>query len=327
MMVLANWTGPDDIRMLLSSPLSHSAAALPLPTMLRGGSVHILPRFDPERVLDTIERERITCTLGVPTMIYTLLDTPGIDARDLSSLEKFIYIASPILSTRLAEAMERIGPIFCQWYGQTEAPNNITQLDEAAHDLSRPHLLQSCGRPSVGVDVKLLDDAGNEVLQGEEGEICVRGPLVMKGYHNNPEATAEALQFGWLHTGDIARTDEEGYLYIVDRKKDIIISGGFNIYPREVEEVLAQHPAVAMAAVIGVPDGKWGEAVKGVLVLREGMVAEPTEIQAFVRQRMGGHQVPKSIDLVDALPLTAVGKPNKLALRRPHWAGMERRVN
>ena len=175
--------------------------------------------------------------------------------------------------------------------------------------------------------VALLDDDGNEVPAGEPGEICVRGPLVMKGYLGKPEQTAEAFAHGWLHTGDVARADDEGFLYIVDRKKDMIITGGFNVYPREVEDVISTHPAVSAVAVIGVPDEKWGEAVKAVVVARPGVEIDPDEIIGLVKEHKGTVQAPKSVDLVDAIPLSALGKPDKKALRARYWGDSGRMVN
>jgi fatty-acyl-CoA synthase len=325
MMTLANWEAPPSPKVLLASPLSHSAIALPLPTLMRGGTVHLLPKFDPDAVLATIAAEHIDTTLLVPTMIYSLLDHPGIERFDLSSLANLIYIAAPISTSRLAEGLERFGPIFSQWYGQTEAPNLISQLRRADHDPSRAERLKSCGRPAIGVEVRVIAAGSDDAAT--EGEICVRGPLVMAGYWRNPEATAETLQSGWLHTGDVARLDEDGFLYIVDRKKDMIISGGFNIYSREVEDALSRHPAVAQAAVVGVPHEKWGEAVKAFVVPRAGAQVDPAELIASVKVLTGSHMAPKSLDLVATLPLTPLGKVDKAALRKPFWSAAARQVN
>jgi fatty-acyl-CoA synthase len=187
--------------------------------------------------------------------------------------------------------------------------------------------LATCGRPVPWLKVALLDEDNNEVPAGEPGEICVRGPLVMKGYLNKPEQTAEALAGGWLHTGDIARQDKDGFLTIVDRKKDMIVSGGFNVFPREIEDVLGTHPAVAQAAVIGVPDEKWGEAVKAVVVLRPDQTVEEQELIALVKDKKGAVHQPKSIDFVEAIPLSALGKPDKKALRAQYWGESGRMVN
>ena len=214
-----------------------------------------------------------------------------------------------------------------QLYAQSEAPNTVTVLHQHEHDPERPERLASCGTPCAGVLVRLLDDDGHEVPDGEVGEICVRGPLVMQGYWNKPEETAQAFRHGWLYTGDMARRDADGYLYIVDRSKDMIISGGFNVYPREVEDVLSQHPAVASAAVVGIPDAKWGEAVHAQVVLRAGASVAAEELMALVRERKGAVQAPKSIEFVAALPVTGLGKLDKKAIRAKFWQGQQRAVH
>jgi fatty-acyl-CoA synthase len=229
--------------------------------------------------------------------------------------------------TRLKEAIEKFGHIFFQFYGQAEAPMTLTVLRKDEHLVDDPARLASCGRPVPWVHVALLDDEGNEVPQGEPGEICARGPLVMNGYWNKPEQTEEAFKFGWLHTGDVAKADEQGFLTIVDRKKDMIVSGGFNIFPREVEDVLATHDAVAQAAVVGVPDERWGEAVKAVVVLRPDATVDADELIALVKDRKGSHHAPKSIDFAESIPLSPLGKPDKKALRARYWEGSERQVN
>ncbi|MBX6389068.1 MAG: AMP-binding protein [Frankia sp.] len=328
---LTEWQWPDAPRFLMCTPLSHAGAAFFIPVLLRGGCLVVLPYFEPGAVLDAIEKYRINATMLVPTMIYVLLDHPRLATADLSSLETIYYGAAAMSPTRLAEAIERFGPIFFQYYGQSESPMTITVLRKEEHDLSRPERLASCGRPVPWLRVALLDDNGNEVPDGEPGEICVRGPLNCAGYWKLPEQTAELFAHGWLHTGDIARRDEDGYLYIVDRKKDMVISGGFNIFPREVEDVLATHPAVAAVAVIGVPDEKWGEAVKAIVVRRPGVDTPQdqlaAELTALVRDRKGPHHAPKSVDFTDSIPVSPLGKPDKKALRARFWSGAGRQVN
>ena len=229
---------------------------------------------------------------------------------------------------RLTEAMTVFGPVFMQLYAQSEAPNTVTVLRQQDHDPERfPHRLASCGRPIANSQVKLLDDDGHEVPVGEVGEICVRGPLVMQGYWNKPEESARALRHGWLYTGDLARRDADGFIYIVDRSKDMIISGGFNVYPREVEDALTADPAVASAAVIGVPDPKWGEAVKALVVLKPGAQVSAEALIARVREAKGAVQAPKSIEFVDALPVTGLGKLDKKAIRARYWDGQQRAVH
>lgn len=324
---MTEWEWPDEVRFLVCTPLSHAGAAFWNPTSLQGGSIVVLPGFNPTKVLEAIEKYKITATMLVPTMLYAILDSPDLDKYDLSSLKTVFYGASAISPTRLAEAIQKFGPIFFQYYGQAESPMTISVLRKGDHDLNKPERLASCGRPVPWLKVALLDEKGNEVEHGEPGEICVRGPLVMKGYLNKPEQTDEATEFGWLHTGDVARQDDEGFLYIVDRKKDMIVSGGFNVYPREVEDVLSAHPAVSAAAVIGVPDDKWGEAVKAVVVLRGGQSVEPDELQALVKERKGAVYTPKSVDFADDIPVSPLGKPDKKALRTRYWSADGRQVN
>jgi fatty-acyl-CoA synthase len=324
---MAEWEWPDELRFLCCTPLSHAGAAFFVPTLLRGGSLVVLPYFDPERVIDTIEKHRITATMLVPTMVYVLLDNPRLEKADLSSLEILYYGAAAMSPTRLEEGMERLGSIFFQFYGQAECPMTITVLRRDEHTPGDRERLATCGRPVPWLDVALLDDDGNEVPQGDPGEICVRGPLVMKEYLNKPEQTAEALKFGWLHTGDVARADDGGYFTIVDRKKDMIVTGGFNVFPREVEDVLSSHPAVSAAAVIGVPDEKWGEAVKAVVVRRPGSEVAEAELISLVKDRKGSVSAPKTVDFVDQIPLSPLGKPDKKALRAQYWEGSTRLVN
>lgn len=316
---LAEWEWPAEPRFLMCTPLSHAGAAFFVPTVIKGGSLFVLPKFDPAEVLRTIEEEQITATMLVPSMLYALLDHPDAATRDLSSLETVYYGASAINPTRLAEAIERFGPIFAQYFGQSEAPMAISYLAKGDHDpANHPERLSSCGRPSAFLRVALLDEAGNAVPRGEPGEICVSGPLLAGGYWDKPDETAEAFRDGWLHTGDVAREDEEGFLYIVDRTKDMIVTGGFNVYPREVEDVVATHPAVAQVAVVGTPHEKFGEAVTAVVVPRSGVEVDDevvAEIQALVKERKGSVQVPKQVIVAESIPLTGLGKPDKKALR------------
>src|SRR5688500_14450310 len=223
----------------MCTPLSHAGAAFFVPTVMKGGSLYVLARFDPAEVLRTIEEQRITATMLVPSMLYALMDHPDSRTRDLSSLETVYYGAAAINPVRLAEAIERFGPIFAQYYGQSEAPMAITYLARGDHTPAR---LSSCGRPSALLRTALLDEDGKPVAVGEPGEICVAGPLLAAGYWNLPDATAETFRDGWLHTGDVAREDADGFWYIVDRTKDMIVTGGFNVFPREVEDVIATHP-------------------------------------------------------------------------------------
>lgn len=309
---LADFEIPDAPRYLAAAPITHVAGTKVLPVLFRGGTVHLLDGFDPVQVLETIARERISMTLFVPTMVYALLDRPELDGTDLSSLELLLYGASPMAPRRLAEGLDRIGPVFSQLYGQTEC-YPISVLRRADH--ADASLAGSCGVPVSTVDVALLDGEGREVPTGEPGEICVRGAGAMEGYWNQPELTMETFAHGWLHTGDVARADDRGYLTIVDRTKDMIISGGFNVFPRAVEDALTSHGGVAMAAVFGVADERWGEAVTAAVVLRPGASVTAADLVRHARDRVGPVQAPKVVHLLDELPSTAVGKIDKKALR------------
>jgi fatty-acyl-CoA synthase len=321
---LAEWEWPENPRFLMCTPLSHAGAAFFVPTDLKGGCLYVLSRFDPAEVLRTIEEQRITATMLVPSMLYALIDHPDSHTRDLSSLETVYYGASAINPVRLKEAIDRFGPIFAQYYGQSEAPMVITYLPKQDHVTGDDRRLSSCGRPSAFLRTALLDENGKPVTVGEPGEICVAGPLLAGGYWNLPDETAETFRDGWMHTGDVAREDEDGFWYIVDRTKDMIVTGGFNVFPREVEDVVAEHPAVAQVGVIGTPHEKFGEAVTAIVVLRDGRqltdgVVE--EIQQMVKERKGSVQAPKQVIATDALPLTGLGKPDKKALRAQYWTG------
>lgn len=317
--MMAEWEWPSlgkpGLRFLSCTPLSHAGAAMFLPTLLKGGTMLVLPGFDPVAVMQSIQDYRINCVLLVPTMIYALLDHPRFGEFDLSSLETIFYGASAISPPRLKEAIERIGPVFSQFYGQAEAPMAVTVLRKSEHDVNDMRRLASCGRPVPWLHVELLDANNNPVPDGEPGEICVRGPLVMNGYRNNPELTAEAFAGDWLHSGDVAVRDPGGFLCIIDRTKDMIVTGGFNVYPREIEDILAEHPAIAQVAVIGVPHPKWGEAVKALIVLRAGQSVDAQELIDRVTQRKGAFQAPKFVEFIESIPLTAVGKPDKKVLR------------
>ncbi|MEP9416637.1 fatty-acid--CoA ligase FadD8 [Gordonia sp. VNQ95] len=332
---LAEWEWPERPRFLMCTPLSHAGAAFFVPTLMKGGTMIVLAKFDPADVLRTIEEKKITATMLVPSMLYALLDHPDSKTRDLSSLETVYYGASAINPVRLAEAIERFGPIFAQYYGQSEAPMVISYLGKHDHPGpgEDPRRLASCGRPSAFLRTALLGPDDAPVAPGEPGEICVAGPLLAGGYWGLPEQTADTFRDGWLRTGDVAREDEDGFWYIVDRTKDMIVTGGFNVFPREVEDVVAEHPSVAQVGVIGVPDEKWGEAVTAVVVLRSDAAADDAaratitaEIQESVKARKGAVQSPKQVIFAESLPLTALGKPDKKALRARFWDASERGV-
>ena len=323
--ILADFELPDTPHYLVIAPISHVTGTKILPVLMRGGSVRLMKGFDPGAALATIAREKINMTLLVPTMIYVLLDHPDLSRTDLSSLDLLLYGASPMSPSRLDEGLERIGPVFSQLYGQTEC-YPISVLRKADHDRSKPELFESCGAPISSVDVAILDEEDREVAQGEAGEICVRAAHAVTTYWKQPDLTRDLFRGGWLHTGDIARMDERGYMFILDRKKDMVVSGGFNIYPREVEDALSTHPGVANSGVVGAPDEKWGEAVVAFVVRKEGAQIDERELIQLVKDKKGAAHAPKRIEFVDALPLTPVGKVVKKALRAKFWSGRERQV-
>lgn len=313
---LSAFAWPDHVRYLCVAPMSHGAGSLILPVLMRGGTIVLHRGFDAGRILADIERHDIDVTWLVPTMLYGLLDHEDTAKVELSSLKAVVYSGAPASPTRIAQALDVFGPVMVQAYGQTEAPNTILILDQRDHSDASSGRLHSAGRPAPGLQVALLDDEGREVGQGDVGEICVRGPLVMDGYWNQPEQTEETLRGGWLHTGDLAHRDEDGFYYIVDRKKDMVISGGFNVYPREIEDVLSAHPDVAAVAVIGIPDAKWGEAVTAVVVPHAGRDPKAEDLMDLVRERKGPVHTPKTVVFVETLPLTSLGKTDKKALRQ-----------
>lgn len=315
--------------MLHVAPLPHAAGFLILPGLLRGGT-HILHQgFSPRAFCETVEREQVNFTFLVPTMIYHILDLPGRKQYDLSSLKTIVYGAAPMAPARIKQALEVFGPVLVQIYSQMEVANQTAILTKDDHLSAQGEekRLASCGREIILSQVRIVNAAGEDLGPGEVGELVTRGPHMMKGYWQLEEETAKTIQNGWLHTGDMAYRDEHGYIYMVDRKKDMIISGGFNVYTTTVESVLFQHPAVKQAAVIGVPDEKWGEAVKAVVVVHPETGISEGELIAFCKSRLSSYEVPKSIDIVDSIPVTAYGKVDKKALRAPYWLGLVRQVN
>jgi fatty-acyl-CoA synthase len=326
--IAAEWEWPSEPRYGMVTPISHAGGINTYPIMLKGGYVRLMQGWDADAFCSTVEAERLNCTFLVPTIINTLIDAHDVRTRyDLSSLELIIYGAAPMSPDRLRQGIDIFGPVFLQLYGQSEAPQCVTTLRKAEHDPNRPERLGSCGRPSSLTQIKLFDADMREVNTGEAGEMCVRGPLVMTGYWKQDEMTAEAFAGGWLHTGDVAVRDEDGYLTIVDRTKDMIISGGFNIYPREVEDALMSHPSVALAAVIGIPDSRWGEAVKAFVTLYPDLGADPADLQAHVKEKRGAPWSPKTIEFMSDIPLTGLGKIDRKALRDPYWSGQARAIS
>ena len=323
-----SWGLPETPRFLLSSPITHAGSLPILPTLCRGGTVVLHQSFDPDAWLDAVEREQINYAFAVPTMLYALLDHGSPHRHDLSALETILYGAAPMTPARIAEALEVFGPVLMQGYGQTECLGMCTSLRKDEHDpVRRPDLLASCGRVVAGVRAEILDDDGMVVPHGEVGEVCVRSRVVMTGYRHQPEQTAAALEHGWLHTGDLAVRDADGFFHLVDRKKDVIVSGAFNVYPREIEDAIATCTGVSTVAVISVPDGKWGEAVTAFITVRPGEQVNLDEIEKTIRAQKGPHQTPKTIQIVHDLPKTAAGKIDKKAIRRQYWSDHQRQIN
>src|SRR5580700_2258437 len=304
---------------LALAPLTHAAGVLCFPILALGGRIVIMPKADLTEFLDLIERRRVTHTFLPPTLIYMLLENPRLAATDQSSLQCFWYGAAPISVTRLEEAIDKIGPVMAQLFGQTEAPMMISTMAPRDHfnpdgTIARQRLA-SPGRPTPLTQLAVMDDDGRLLPPGDRGEIVVRGSLVMEGYYKNPEATAEVTRFGWHHTGDIGYLDEENFLFIVDRAKDIIITGGFNVYSIEVEQALLQHPDVMDSAVFGLPDAKWGERVAAVVQAHAGRTLNVEELIHFVKGRIGSIKAPKQVDIWPDLPRSKVGKVLKKEIR------------
>ncbi len=311
---------------LADGPMSH-------PITMVGGKHTFLPSFDPKAAMEIIENEKVSVTLFIPTMINFLINHPDFDKHDLSSLRLINYGGSPMPVELMRKAMEKIGPLFRQSYGLTETAPLLTSLPPSEHVLEGPEhrvrRLASCGREVAGVEVRVVNDEGENVKPDEVGEIICRGPNIMKGYWRKPEETAAVLRGEWFHTGDMATVDEEGFLFIVDRKKDMIITGGENVFSTEVENALYKHPAILEAAVVGVPDEKWGEAIKAVVVLREGHSATEQEIIDYCREQITHYKCPRSVDFHpdDQLPKSGSGKILKAQLREKYWGGQGRRVH
>jgi long-chain acyl-CoA synthetase len=317
---------PEDVA-LVAAPLTHGAGIMALAFVMKAATQVLAHGFDPAKILAIIENEKITHTWMVPTQIRMILDSPALESADLSTLKTIVYGGAPMYVEDLKEAIRRIGPIFVQLFAQTESPMTGTYMRAQDHILEGPESvrLSSCGHARSGMEVAILDEEQRRLPLGEIGEICIKGPALMNGYWKQPEATAETLRNGWLHTGDIGRMDDAGYVFILDRSKDMVISGGLNVYPREIEEVLLRHPAISQAAVIGVPDPKWGEAVKAVVVA-DGSGLSEADVIAFCGENLAGYKKPKSVDFVDDLPKTTYGKIDKKTIRAPYWAGRDRMV-
>lgn len=303
-------------RLLLSSPLPHSAGFLAMTGLLQGAAVHVEERFDMDIVLDRIEKDQVSYLFMVPTMIYRMLDQ--VESRpdfDASSLRTILYGASPITEERLKHGLRLFGPVFVQLYGQTEAPNFLTRLRRDDHTAeSHPERLRSCGQSVLLARVRTVRDDGSDCDPGEVGEVAGSASYLMERYLGNEDATASALRDGWLFTGDLGYLDADGYLYLVDRKKDMIITGGFNVYASEVEQALASLDDVKESAVVGVPDPDWGEAVVAFVVPTSPAASEESVLHD-TRSFLSGYKRPKRVVFTDSLPVTAVGKVDKKHLR------------
>jgi len=316
------------------APLTHFSQIFVMPTFVRGGTNVMLPGLEPESLLTNIQRYRVTAAALVPTIVYLLLDHPSRGQFDLSSLQTVVYAGSPITPERLRQALEVFGPIFIQTYAGTEQGyvaclrkhEHVARDGESTEQWTAR--LAAAGRPMFQVNVSIQDENDTILPVGEVGEICSRQLGQMLSYLD-PARNAETLRGGWVHTGDVGYLDDEGYLYLVDRKKDMVVSGGFNVFPRQVEDVLATHSAVAQSAVVGVPHEKWGEAVLAVVVARDGVATGPeleSELISHVKAALGSVPAPKSILFADSLPLNPAGKVDKKEIRKPYWGNKSRQV-
>ena len=323
-----SWLLKPDAQNIVCLPMFHiGGAGWGIAGLFAGATNHVMREFVPANVLETIQRERIQVMLLVPAMILFLVQAPQIRETDLSSLQLIVYGAAPIPAELLKQAMAVFGCGFQQVYGLTETTGAITLLPPDDHDPSDPKKLLSCGYAQVGVELRIVDDAGKDLPLGQVGEIAIRSPQVMHGYWRLPDATKRAIHGDWFFSGDAGYLDDKGYLFIYDRVKDMIVSGGENIYPAEIESALFGHPAVADVAVIGVPDERWGEAVKAVVVKKPGADLTAGELITWARDRIAGYKLPKSVDFIEALPRNPTGKILKRELRLPYWGDRVRQVN
>jgi acyl-CoA synthetase (AMP-forming)/AMP-acid ligase II len=316
---------------LAVAPLTHAAGVLAYNVFAMGGTNVVMPAFDAGKVLANLERYGVTNLFLPPTAFYALLEHPDLPRHDYSSLRRLLIAAAPVAPDKLRRGVETFGPCICQCYGQAEAPMYLTFLEPsvvaAAAAGDHPERLASCGRATYGVQLQIMDDVGSILPVGEHGEIVARSTLVNPGYHHAPDATADSKAFGWHHTGDIGYIDGDGYVYIVDRKKDMIITGGFNVFSAEVEAAILELPQVLECGVIGVPDDRWGEAVTAVVVLANGESLTEEAVRTHCKARLGSVKAPKSVQFSEALPRTSAGKTDKNALRRPFWKGTDRNVH
>jgi len=313
------------------APLSHAAGVVAFAAASIGATNVVLPAFDALEVAQAIEHHHVTHLFLPPTALYKMLALPEIAKFDYSSLRVFLLAGSPVSPDKLKQAVEIFGPCMCQSYGQTEAPMLLTFLDQktiaAAAAGNHPERLASCGRATTAVRLAAMDEAGRILDDNQHGEIVARGTLVCGGYYNLPEATAEIRKFGWHHTGDVGYRDKDGFFYIVDRKKDMIITGGFNVFSAEVEAGIMSLAEVHECAVIGVPDETWGEAVKAIVALREGTTLTEATVIEHCHKKLGGVKSPKSVEFRAEIPKTPAGKIDRKILRGPYWTGANRSVH
>ena len=316
---------------LVIAPMTHAAGALCFPALGRGGTNVIMSKPDPQAILAAMARHRVTDLFLPPTLIYALLAQPNVRDFDYSALRYFVYGAAPMSTTKLREAIEVFGPVMTQMFGQTEAPMIITFMTPREHlgadgKPAGDERLTSCGRATPFVDVAVMGEDGSLLPDGQAGELVVRGDLVMGGYYKNEAATAEASRNGWHRTGDVGLRDADGWFHIVDRKKDMIISGGFNIFSAEVEQAMLAHPAILDCAAIGVPDDKWGEAVKAVVQLKPGASTDETALIEHAKALLGSVKAPKTVEIWPDLPRSTVGKVLKKDIRARYWEGRSRAI-
>ena len=316
---------------LSTAPLSHAAGVVAFAMFPLGATNVVMPGFDALGVLENIPRHRVTHIFLPPTALYSMLAHPRVRDVDYSSLRRLLLAAAPVSPDKMKQAVEVFGPCVCQSYGQTEAPMYMTYLDTktvaAAAAGDHPERLRSCGKPTPAVRLAVMDDEGQLLPPFKPGEIVARGALLSAGYYNLPEATAEIRTFAWHHTGDVGYRDDDGFFYLVDRKKDMIITGGFNVYCGEVEACVMELPEVSECAVIGVPDEKWGEAVKAIVVFRNGESLKEEAIIAHCKARLGGVKSPKSVEFWQEIPKTPAAKTDKKTIRKPYWMGVDREVH
>jgi len=316
---------------LIASAMSHGAGVFAWPALAFGGTLVCIARPEPLTILKAMHHHRVTHTFLPPTLIYMMLAHPRAREFDFSAMDYFVYGGAPMSADKVKQAIKLFGPCMTQIYGQAECPCTIGILSPADHlealsDPAKESRLVSCGRPPVFVQVEMMDENGDLVAQGEWGEIVVRGTFVSLGYYGDEEASEANRAHGWHHTGDIGYKDEDGFIYIVDRKKDMIISGGLNVFPIEIERLIWSHPAVQDCAVIGVPDEKWGEAVKAVVELKSGETASEAEIIALCKDKLSAYKVPKTVEFWDNLPRSGVSKVLKRKVRERYWVGHERKI-